>query len=131
MENSLTQLIQAALSAAAVIGVFSWPTTEKTVWAAKMLWNWSFFMSTFSLIGSAPTRLLQHLPDKDDTVYDELKIQRALNLFLQPPAELASLSGKIGRRQISRRMLWVWQCPAMLMSYSWIFCKQERGTSSE
>ncbi|KAF2469611.1 uncharacterized protein BDR25DRAFT_304343 [Lindgomyces ingoldianus] len=120
----------AALSAAAVIGVFSWPTTEKTVWAAKMLWNWSFFMSTFSLVGSAPTRLLRHLPDEDGTEYNEHKIQMALNLFLQSQAQRPSSSGKMERRQISRRMLWVWQCPAMLMSYSWVFCKQEGGTNS-
>lgn len=87
-------------------------------------------MSTFSLIGSAPTRLLQHLPDKDDTKYNEQNIQMALNLFLQPPTKPASSSGQMRHRQISRRMLWVWQGPAMLMSYSWVFCRQERGTSS-
>ena len=97
-------------------------------------------MSTFSLIGSAPIRLLQGLPDekndaekddaeKDDAEkYDEHKIQMALNLFLQPPpAKLAPSRGKTQDRQISRTMLWVWQCPAMLMSYSWVFCKQRTG----
>lgn len=80
-------------------------------------------MSTFSLVGSAPIRLLQHLPDKNDTEYDDHKIQMALNLFLQPPAKLANSNGETEHRRISRRMLWVWQCPAMLMSYSWVFCK--------
>lgn len=89
-------------------------------------------MSTFSLIGSAPTRLLQHLPGKDDEEYKYNKhnIEMALNLFLQLRAKDDNASGKMNR-QISRRMLWVWQCPAMLMSYSWVLCKQERGTSSE
>ncbi|KAI9886617.1 MAG: hypothetical protein M1823_001596 [Watsoniomyces obsoletus] len=125
----------AALSAAAVIGVFSWPTTERTVWAAKMLWNWSFFMSTFSLVGSAPTRLLQHLPNDANMTYDEQHLpneanmkynQRqfkiALNLFLQPSEQHGnSTDSNAANRHICRRMLWVWQCPAMLMSYSWIF----------
>lgn len=91
-------------------------------------------MSTFSLIGSAPMRLLQHLPqhlpDEDDTEINRFKIKMALNLFLQPRAKLDGSSDKMGHRRMSRRMLWVWQCPAMLMSYSWVFCKQERGTSS-
>lgn len=106
---------QAALSAAAVIGIFSWAATEKTVWAAKMLWNWSFFLSTFSMIGSAPTRVLQHLPKKDQAHCSEDDIKCALNLFLQP---LSAESTK--HREISWRMLWAWQCPAMLMSYSWV-----------
>jgi hypothetical protein len=115
--------LQAALSAAAVIGVFSWPSTEKTVWAAKMLWNWSFFMSTFALVGSAPTRLLQHLPDKHDTECDEHRMQMALNLFLRPRAKSGRPSGAMGHRGICGRMLWAWQCPAMLMSYSWVLCE--------
>jgi hypothetical protein len=117
----LTQLLQAALSAGAVIGVFSWPTVEKTVWAAKMLWNWSFFMSTFSLISSAHQRLLRHLPEKDNLDYSEDKLLLALNLFLQPAVKPTSLSGKMEPRRVSRRMLWIWQCPTMLMSYSWVF----------
>jgi len=90
------------------------------VWAAKMLWHWSFFMSSFALISSAHQRLLRHLPGKDDLDYDEDKIMLALNLFLQPPLAPADLSAKVQPRQISRRMLWVWQCPTMLMSYSWV-----------
>jgi hypothetical protein len=83
-------------------------------------------MSTLALVGAAPTRLLLHLPDKSDTEYNEHKIKMALNLFLQPPTKIAGSGGggKMEHRGISRRMLWVWQCPAMLMSYSWLFCKQ-------
>jgi hypothetical protein len=88
-----------------------------------MLWNWAFFMSTFSMIGSAPTRLLQHLPEKDNDVeYDERRINMALKLFLRPVDKGVRSGGKVKHRRISRSMLWVWQCPAMLMSYSWVFC---------
>ncbi|KAH8885993.1 hypothetical protein GQ53DRAFT_876283 [Thozetella sp. PMI_491] len=111
----------ATLSGAAVIGVFSWPTTETTVWAAKMLWNWSLFMSTFSLISSAHQRLLRHLPEKDNLEYNGDKIRLALNLFLQPPVKPANLDTKMQPRRISKRMLWFWQCPMMLMHYSWVF----------
>ena len=80
-------------------------------------------MSTFSMIGSAPTRVLQHLPEKDnDDGYDEHRTRMALNLFLQPVDKSVRSGGKVEHRRISRSMLWVWQCPAMLMSYSWVFC---------
>lgn len=78
-------------------------------------------MSTFSLISSAPTRLLKHLPVKDDMDYSDEAIRMALNLFLQPPTTPASVHAKIEPRRISKRMLWVWQCPTMLMNYSWVF----------
>lgn len=113
----------ATLSGAAVIGVFSWPTTEKTVWAAKMLWNWSLFLSSFSLISSAHQRLLRHLPKSEPhgLGFNDAKLQLALNLFLQPPLNIADLSVKPDQRRISSRMLWIWQCPMMLMSHSWVF----------
>ncbi len=119
-ESCVLRALQAALSAAAVIGVFSWPTAETTVWAAKMLWNWSFFMSSFSLISSAHQRLLRHLPEGESSDCSDEKLQLALNLFLQPPVKPASLSAKPESRRISKRMLWIWQCPVMLMSYSWV-----------
>jgi hypothetical protein len=78
-------------------------------------------MSTFSLISSAHQRLLRHLPDKGSLEYSEEEIPLALNLFLQPPLKPGSLSVELEPRRISRRMLWVWQCPTMLMSYSWVF----------
>ncbi|KAI2620766.1 hypothetical protein GGS26DRAFT_307639 [Hypomontagnella submonticulosa] len=112
----------ATLSGAAVIGVFSWPMTEKTMWAAKMLWNWSLFLSSFSLISSAHQRLLRHLPksEPEGMAFNDAKLQLALNLFLQPPLDVTNLSVKPALRRISSRMLWIWQCPMMLMSYSWV-----------
>jgi hypothetical protein len=86
-----------------------------------MLWHWSFFMSTFSLISSAHQRLLRHLPEKDNLDYSEEQIRLALNLFLHPPVKPGNLGAKLEPRRISRRMLWIWQCPTMLMSYSWVF----------
>ncbi|RGP61341.1 hypothetical protein FLONG3_10575 [Fusarium longipes] len=87
----------ATLSGAAAIGVFSWPTTEKAIWATKMFWNWGLFCSIFALISSAHQRLLRYLPDKVDQEFGAHRLEVALSLFLQPP------------------------CPTMLMSYSWVF----------
>ena len=78
-------------------------------------------MSCFALISSAHQRLLRHLPEirkteeKEQLEYDKEKVPAALNLFLKP----ASVTTK--QRAVSMRMLWVWQCPTMLMSYSWVF----------
>ncbi|KAH6645123.1 hypothetical protein BKA67DRAFT_542100 [Truncatella angustata] len=107
----------AALCGGAVIGVFSWPSTERTVWAAKMLWNWSLFLSTFALISSAHQRLLRYLPEKDDEPFDERRLIEALSLFLRPPVPRGN--NTFGRRR-SNKMLWFWQCPIMLMNYSWV-----------
>ncbi|KAI1760087.1 hypothetical protein GGR53DRAFT_526516 [Hypoxylon sp. FL1150] len=121
-EEQLFVTKAATLSGAAVIGVFSWPATEKTVWAAKLLWNWSLFLSSFSLISSAHQRLLRHLPKSklDGAEFDNARLRQALNLFLQPPLSGADLSDKRRLCRISNRMLWIWQCPIMLMSYSWV-----------
>lgn len=89
-----------------------------------MLWHWSLILSTFALISSAHQRLLRHLPtDRFQENFDEEKIQLALNLFLSPPVRLKETEGnspKRFRRQSSSRMIWIWQCPTMLMSYSWV-----------
>ncbi|KAI6340269.1 hypothetical protein MCOR25_011230 [Pyricularia grisea] len=113
--------LKAALSAAAVVGVFSWPTAEKTIWVAKMLWNWSFFTSCFALISSAQQRLLRRLPgpEDDDLVFPDEQVQIALNLLLQPVVRPPG-GGKEKGRRVSRRMLYIWQNPTMLMSYSWV-----------
>jgi hypothetical protein len=104
------------LSGAAAIGVFSWPTTEDALWATKMLWNWGLFFSLFALISSAHQRLLRYLPERFDQEFDDQQFEVALSLFLQPV-----IGQQRAARKISCRMLWFWQCPMMLMSYSWVF----------
>lgn len=109
-------LLKAALSGGAAIGVFSWPTTEKAIWATKMFWNWSLFFSVFALISSAHQRLLRYLPQKADQDFNNEQFEVALNLFLKPKA---ARNGN--KREVCRIMVWFWQCPTMLMSYSWVF----------
>ena len=96
-------LYKATLSAAAVIGVFSWPIANTAVWVAKMLWNWSFFISTFSLIGFAHIRLLEHLPDKNKVDFDEKKISMILSLFLQSSAKQNNFNVTTKHRRMSKK----------------------------
>ncbi|KAI6753513.1 hypothetical protein HG531_005682 [Fusarium graminearum] len=102
-----TTITIATLSGAAAIGVFSWPTTEKALWATKMLWNWGLFFSLFALTSSAHQRLLRHLPEKFDQEFDDQQFEVALSLFLKPV------------------------CPIMLMSYSPVFDTSGAETSEE
>ncbi|KAM0282447.1 hypothetical protein ACHAO9_010236 [Fusarium lateritium] len=81
-----------------------------------MFWHWGLFFSIFALISSAHQRLLRYLPKKADQDFDDEQFEVALNLFLQPRA------GQTGKkRKACRIMVWFWQCPTMLMSYSWVF----------
>lgn len=79
-------------------------------------------LSVFALISSAHQRLLRHLPTDKFQDFDDAKIKLALNLFLSPPVPLKipirDAPGKY-TRQASLRMIRMWQCPVMLMSYSW------------
>jgi hypothetical protein len=89
-----------------------------------MLWHWSLILSIFALISSAHQRLLRHLPsEKFQEPFDEDKIKLALNLFLSPPVRPKGSKKNPpspAERRISLRMIWMWQCPVMLMSYSWV-----------
>jgi hypothetical protein len=98
-----------------------------------MLWHWSLILSIFALISSAHQRLLRHLPsDKScsgrlesgfQESFDDDKIKLALNLFLSPPLPPTGSNNKPPTpptREISSRMVWMWQCPVMLMNYSWV-----------
>jgi hypothetical protein len=81
-----------------------------------MFWHWSLFLSSFALVSLAHQTLLRYLPEEEGQSFDKKQSTAALSLFLQPPVRE---DGQ--RRRISRKMLWFWQCPTMLMSYSWVF----------
>jgi hypothetical protein len=101
-----------------------------------MFWNISLWCSTTSLISSALQRLLERLPDSQANAnrLGEQEVLRLLGLVLRPVGGCA-LSAveqdhvERGVRQAQHDMrfethhslLWVWQCPTMLMSYAWVF----------
>ncbi|KAK7961102.1 hypothetical protein PG996_011742 [Apiospora saccharicola] len=61
--QELTFVEKAALiSAAVVIGVFSWPGTATSFWLCPTLWYSSLFLSIFALVSSSQLRLLEPLP---------------------------------------------------------------------
>ncbi|KAF5227366.1 hypothetical protein FAUST_11825 [Fusarium austroamericanum] len=103
----------ATLSGAAAIGVFSWPTTEKALWATKMLWNWGLFFSLFALISSAHQRLLRYLPEKFDQEFDDQQFEVALSLFLKPVA---------GQQRSAREVSVLTLCGCGLVVLNFTFC---------
>ena len=108
------------MSAAAVIGVFSWPSAEKSFWLAKMFWHWSLIASFFSLISSAQQRLLRELPQQaPGAVVDDDRMQNLVQASLQLVLS-SDPTHKKDAQPPSLQMIWVWQSPTMLMSYAWM-----------
>jgi hypothetical protein len=124
------------LCAAAVIGVFSWPTTKDGYWLAKLLWYCSFFLSTFALISSAQQRLLELIPDFNlknlsaaelSTLGDLVLVESVNSTAAKklkpcngtPDADPEHASQP--QKEVSQKMIWIWQSPMMLMSWSWVF----------
>ncbi|KAH7325558.1 hypothetical protein B0I35DRAFT_404934 [Stachybotrys elegans] len=111
----------AAISAAAVIGVFSWPSVEQSFWLAKMFWHWSLIASFFSLVSSVQQRLLREFPQDVptpsalDDVYTQQVMKACMSLVLS-----CNRMDDQGRYQASLQMIWIWQSSTMLMSYAWL-----------
>ncbi|KAI0151685.1 hypothetical protein GGR57DRAFT_179346 [Xylariaceae sp. FL1272] len=105
----------ATLSAAAYLAIFSWPPVETTPWPAKLFWHWGLVLSIFSLISSVQSRLLSVFPHPDCGGNDQAA-SHVLDVVLRSDHSPSS-----GQRERSIALLWMWQCPTMLMSYSWLF----------
>ncbi|KAI1267585.1 hypothetical protein F5Y18DRAFT_378192 [Xylariaceae sp. FL1019] len=105
----------ATLSAAASLAIFSWPPVETTPWPAKLFWHWGLILSIFSLISSVQSRLLAEFPLPKCSGSDQAAVH-VLDLVLR-----SEYSPNSGLRERSIALLWMWQCPTMLMSYSWLF----------
>ena len=130
--------MQSTLSAAAVLGVFSWPGAQDAHWVAKVLWYSSFFLSVFGLISSAPQRLLEVIPDHLDYQIKGDELDVFLDLFLEShkKGDKTQDGERFGetahkhpnpiaenplRSEVNAHVHWVLQTPMMLMSWSWIF----------
>ncbi|KAK5169170.1 uncharacterized protein LTR77_006479 [Saxophila tyrrhenica] len=123
--------IAGTLTAAAVIGVFSWPSTQETYWLAVGLWYSSLMSSFFSLVSSVHQRLLDAIPDVDD-VSDTSVLQMGLKVALwelppkhsackNPPGCRKPTTKELGEVKLTWRnlfMIFLWQSSLMQMSWS-------------
>ena len=110
------------MSAAAHISVFSWDGVTEAFWVAKVLWYWGICFAFFSLVNSTITELLDLIPATNDTIADAGDRSAVLPLIVSirtsknPGASLPSFE----QCRPSWLMVYVWQCPVMLMSWSWV-----------
>lgn len=113
------------MSAAAVIGVFSWPQANEAYWLARLCWYCSFWLSIFSLITSIQQRMIEQLPERQDSAISADRVQLLLRLVLRP---LLNVRGDLENAKDGQNtymepdafMIYVWQSSMMLMSFSWV-----------
>jgi hypothetical protein len=91
-------------------------------WVARVFLYWSLSFSFFSLISSTIDQLLEFIPAPDDETVAEKDHAAILSLLVHPKA-LTSEPSSESLPNVYRPkwlMVYVWQCPAMLMSWSWV-----------
>ena len=112
------------MSAAAVIGVFSWPDTSECYWLARLCWHCSFWLSVFSLLSSMQGRILDQLPKDRYNTLSEARLQLLLRIVVTRQSRYKSdlESKKTSVKLVIQSdlfMIFFWQSSLMLMSYSW------------
>ncbi|QDS73898.1 hypothetical protein FKW77_007219 [Venturia effusa] len=108
------------LSAAATIGVFSWPELATTHWYAKALWYSSLVFAIFSLIGSSQSRLTEAAGCIEDEDASEEEKKDALRVFVDPDDVPLGDEDGDSMSWYTRNMVFVWQWTLMLMVWSWV-----------
>ena len=118
---------QSAILAAATIGAFSWNAVLDAYWLASAFWYSSLVLSIFGLLlasqqtavlqllGKPPTQTLNRCEEKAD-------VGRFLPLILTKirslDTESANDSYSIQKWRPRWKMVFIWQCPIMFLSYS-------------
>jgi hypothetical protein len=117
--------LKSTVSAAAVIGVFSWPAIEDGYWLATGLWHCSLLLSIWAGISSAQQGwLLVRMPPLQAESASQADLRLVLRSVLRQAVDgslpVCDLSGHVsGKEKIDWNMVYIWQVPIMLMSYAW------------
>ena len=125
-------LSQSAILAAATIGSFSWSAITDAYWLAYALWYSSLVLSILGLLLAAQQvavlQLLGELPKHTDRGYREkADVRRFLPLILTEVRTRGSRTGivgdgdSVGQWRPRWKMVFIWQCPYMFLSYSVCF----------
>jgi len=127
-ERIFTYSFQCAILAGAVIGSFSWNTVANSYWLASAFWYCCLVLAISGILTSAQQitvlSIMDKIPHKIDSPDAIDSIRHFLPIFLteiQPPpigteAELSI--NRIGIWRPKWKMIFLWQYPQMLMSYS-------------
>ena len=121
--------IKGALSAGAVIGIFSWTNVPMTYWLAQALFYSSLSLSVWAVItASQQTTLINALRPTDKLQLEE--VYSTAQIILRFRTDLDDIEGyassyyrgpeSLGRKGwTAMNILYVWQSPLMLMSWAW------------
>ena len=112
-----------------MIGSFSWNTVADAYWLTSALWYSSLFISVLGIVLAAQQiavlQLIGQPPKKG--AEKTADVRRYLPLMLSEVSQqaasrdLADESDGIGVWKPRWKMVFMWQCPTMFMSYSIIF----------
>jgi hypothetical protein len=116
---------QCAVLAGVVIGSFSWNTIQNSYWVAPALWYGSLVFSILGILLAAQQiavlDLLGSLATKSDQSLARAYVHRYLPLLLseRQHRELeTAVQSALGEWKPRRKMIFIWQCGTMFMSYS-------------
>lgn len=114
--------VASTVAAAAVIGVFSWPSVSESLWIAQAFWYMTLLLSIWAIILSSQQHtFLESMPLLVETSSKE-DIDLNLGTILYGPKSMtvdAEQPRNATAFSVNWNMVFIWQCPTMLMSYSW------------
>ncbi|KAF2471779.1 uncharacterized protein BDR25DRAFT_285382 [Lindgomyces ingoldianus] len=126
--RKLTELqfisIACAIVAAAVIGAFSWNTVVDAYWLAHALWHGSLVLSILGILLAAQQIAILYalgpLPRVTKPDQADAAIQRYSPLLLSKASKQIFQVESQSKKSVQprKKMVFIWQCPMMLMSYS-------------
>jgi hypothetical protein len=111
-DSACTNVLQSAAAAAAIIGIFSWNELQGAYWLARSLFYFSLSLSLWALITAAQQASIVHTLTVEG---DDAEIDRTVQIILRRKKG----AGHVAKRFAELNMLYVWQCPLMLMAYGW------------
>ncbi|KAK5682671.1 hypothetical protein LTS10_005800 [Elasticomyces elasticus] len=127
LEELQTVQKASALSAAAIIGTFSWPGTSSSFWPSQLFWYNGLWFSIFALVSFSQQRMIDQIPTSDpkqcSNIVSQAHAQSLLHLFLKPTGgehDIEATRGVHRRFVLDWRLAYAWQTPTMLMSYAWL-----------
>ncbi|KAH6680241.1 hypothetical protein B0J14DRAFT_260731 [Halenospora varia] len=114
--------VASTVAAAAVIGVFSWPSVSESLWVAQAFWYMTLLLSIWAIILSSQQHtFLESMPLLIEASPKE-DVEQNLKAILSAPTLTGADAEQLGtttKYPVNWNMVYIWQCPTMLMSYSW------------
>lgn len=112
---------------AAVIGCYAWPSAASDYWLGQVSWYTSLSLALVAILLSLQQRILL---EEISIPTEPSHMQRFLHLLIVPTQNLIRTANQNDRDgglphtessyTINWNMMFVWQCPMMFVSWSWV-----------